>query len=62
MGALPASLRGTISGIGDFDLDIIINKQGDFTKAQVEQMVESLPSFNNVQYKVEVKVNVLSGE
>jgi len=62
LGTLPASLRGTISGTGDFDLEIIINKQGDFTKAQVEQMVESLPSFNNAQYKAEVKADVNSGE
>ncbi len=58
LGGLPSGLHGTISGMGDFSLEIIINKLGDFTKAQVEQMIESLPSFNNAQYKAELKVEV----
>jgi hypothetical protein len=58
LGSLSSQLRGTINGPGDFMLDIIINKRGDFSKAQIEQMVESLALFNGAQYKAELKAEV----
>lgn len=54
----PASLRGNLSGNSDITIDLSIKKTGDFTKAQVEQMIEMLPVINNAQYKAELKIKV----
>lgn len=53
------SFRGSLSGISDITIDLNILKRGDFTKAQVEQMVESLSNLKGASYKAEMKVLVL---
>ena len=53
------SFRGSLSGNSDITIDLNILKRGDFTKAQVEQMVESLANLKGASYKAEMKVLVL---
>ena len=43
--ALPAFLRGSLSGIASFHGESALQFSGVFTKAQVEEMVERLPDF-----------------
>jgi hypothetical protein len=53
------SFRGSLSGISDMTIDLNILKRGDYSKAQVEQMVESLTNLKGATYKAEMKVLVL---
>jgi len=62
LSTLPASLRGSLTGTGDVTIDVNINKQGEFSKAQVEQMTEMLPSFPGAQYRAELKVEATKTE
>lgn len=56
LGTLSPALRGTLTGPGDFTMDMHIGKTGDFTKAEVEQMIEQLPALNKARYRAELKV------
>ena len=53
---LPAGLRGSVSGSGDFTADLTLTKTGEFTKAAVEQIVEKLPPLPDAVYKAELKI------
>jgi hypothetical protein len=53
---LPAGLRGSVSGLGDITADLTLSKNGAFSKAEVEQMVEKLPSLPDADYKAELKI------
>ncbi len=50
LSALPASLRGGLAGPGSLTAEITIIKEGDFSKAEVEQMIERLPSLPHAEY------------
>ncbi len=50
------AIRGTVSGLGDISVDITLRKKGPFSKSQIEQMVESLPVYQDAQYKAEMFV------
>jgi hypothetical protein len=52
----PAGLRGGLSGPGRLMAEIEIRRQGPFTKAQIEQMAESLPSISQAHYQATLKV------
>jgi len=54
LSTLPASLRGGLSGSGSVTAEIQIVKQGDFSKAEVEQMVEALPAFAGAKYDAQL--------
>lgn len=56
--SLPSGLKGNLSGNSDLTLDLTITQSGDFTKAQIEQMIEKLPSFTNASYRAELKIKV----
>lgn len=45
LSTVPAGLRGSLSGSGSMTFDVTITKQGDMTKAQIEQFCEQLPDF-----------------
>ena len=62
LSSIPQALRGTLSGQGDIVIDLNITKEGEFTKAQVEQLVESLPSIAGAQYQADMKVKIREGE
>lgn len=58
LSSLPSSLRGSLTGNSDLTLDMSIRKHGDFTKAQIEDLIEMLPVISNAQYKAELKISV----
>ncbi len=55
LGTLPSALRGSLAGLGEINCEIDIQKQGSFGKAQIEQMVEQLPTFPGAYYRAELK-------
>lgn len=55
LGSLPSGIRGSLAGVGDITADFTVSKRGTFSKAEVEQIVESLPSFPDGDYKAEIK-------
>lgn len=58
LATLPSGLRGSVSGLGDISADLTLTKNGDFTKAAVEQIVEKLPSLPDADYKAELKIEI----
>lgn len=52
---LPSSLRGALSGQGDLNFELNIIKSGSYSKSQVEQLTEQLPSFQDAVYKASIK-------
>ena len=58
MSVLPALLRGNLSGQGDVTAEISITKTGKFTKSQIEQQIESLPSIPEADYSVDLIVEI----
>jgi hypothetical protein len=59
---VPESLRGKLTGSGSLIIDLTISKAGEFSKGQIEQMIEQLPSFAGAQYKADLKLEVKHGE
>ncbi len=51
-----APLRGNMSGHGAISVEIRLTKEGEFTKAQIEQMAESLPLLNGAEYSARLEV------
>ncbi len=62
LSTLPASLRGNLSGQGDVIAEISISKSGRFSKSQIEQQVESLPSIQNADYSADLMVEINKNE
>jgi hypothetical protein len=58
LSSFPTSLRGTLTGNGDVTVDINIGRKGDYKKADVESMIEMLPTFAGADYKAELKIEV----
>lgn len=58
LGSIPPAYRGGLSGQGDLTVEITIRKGGDFTKAQIEQMVESLPQVSQAEYSADLEVRL----
>ncbi|NLF40196.1 hypothetical protein GX586_12180 [bacterium] len=56
LGSLPQGLRGTLSSLGDITVDLVITKRGEFSKADVERLAESLPSYPDADYRAEMDV------
>lgn len=52
---LPSSLRGSLSGNGDLNFELNIYKSGNFSKSQIEQLSEQLPSYQDAVYKATLK-------
>lgn len=52
------SLRGKLTGSGSLIIDLTISKAGEFSKGQIEQMIEQLPYFAGAQYKADLKVEI----
>lgn len=55
LSVFPAALRGALTGFANLNVEILIEKNGNFNKAQIEQMVEQLPSFSQALYKAEAR-------
>jgi hypothetical protein len=56
------SLRGKLTGSGSLIIDLTISKAGEFSKGQIEQMIEQLPSFVGAQYKADLKLEIMQTE
>jgi len=52
----PTAVRGSLKGTAGITIDLAIQKNGTFSKAQIEQMIESLPALQGAKYKAEMKV------
>jgi hypothetical protein len=55
LSTLPSTIRGALTGLGDIHCEIEIQKQGQFNKAQIEQIVEQLPSFPGAFYRADLR-------
>lgn len=58
LSTFPASLRGSLSGQGALSVEITVSKEGQFTKGQIEQMAESLPSITSAEYSARLDISV----
>lgn len=56
LSTLPASFRGSLSGIGDLDAQMEITLPGSFSKAQVEALCEQLPDLAGAEYTARLSV------
>ena len=58
MSTLPAILRGNMAGQGDVIAEITITKKGKFSKSQIEQQVESIPSLSGADYSADITLTI----
>ncbi|MBC8393682.1 MAG: hypothetical protein H8E17_14090 [Deltaproteobacteria bacterium] len=58
LSTLPSGFRGSLSGQGDITAEIAISKVGTFSKSQIEQQIESLPTINDADFSVDLDVEV----
>ncbi|MBW2106343.1 MAG: hypothetical protein JRI26_10055 [Deltaproteobacteria bacterium] len=58
--SLPASIRGNLSGQGTLTAEITITKNGEFSKGEVEQIIESLPSLPGADYAARLDLAIKS--
>jgi len=62
LSTFPASIRGSLDGEGTLMVEINITKDGEFTKGDVERIIESLPSFPGADYGTRLEVLIPSTE
>ncbi len=58
LSSLPPAYRGSLSGPGDLTVEITVTKEGDLTKAELEQMVERLPNIPQAEYSADLTLLV----
>ena len=56
LSTLPSALRGSMSGNGDIHLELDITKEGEYSKAQLEQLTEQLPNIRDAVYRAELRL------
>lgn len=61
LSVLSSALRGNLSGQGDMSAEITITKSGKFTKSQIEQFIEALPTFSGGEYTLDLIIEVEKG-
>jgi len=61
LSALPAAMRGSLSGTGDLELQLDLALGGPLTKAELEDRCERLPNHTGATYTARVKVEVPVG-
>lgn len=54
LSSLPAAYRGSLSGPGMLTVEIAITKEGDLTKAELEQTIERLPNIPQADYSADL--------
>jgi len=62
LSSFPAALRGTLDGPGRLAAEITIEKEGQFTKAEVERLIEALPALPQADYGADLWVTVSTSE
>ena len=58
LSSLPSALRGTLDGPGHLSTEITIEKEGRFSKAEVERLIEALPTLPQADYGADLWVTV----
>lgn len=58
LSALPAAMRGSLSGTGDLELQLDLSLNGPLSKAELEDRCERLPNYAGATYTARVKVEV----
>ncbi|HEV8538471.1 MAG TPA: DUF499 domain-containing protein [Bacteroidota bacterium] len=55
LSSFPSAIRGSMTGVANLHAEIVLERSGQFGKAQIEQLVEQLPSFTTALYKAELR-------
>lgn len=58
LSALPAAVRGSLTGAGDLDLQLDLSLSGPMNKAELEDRCERLPNLSGASYTARVKVEM----
>jgi len=59
---LPPAIRGNLSGEGSMTAELTVTKDGEFSKSDVEQIIESLPSLPGADYAARLDVEIPSSQ
>ncbi|KJR40413.1 ATPase [Candidatus Magnetoovum chiemensis] len=62
LSVISPTLRGKLSGAADMTAEITIAKSGRFSKSEIEQFVEALPTFPGGEYTLDMTVEVTKSE
>jgi hypothetical protein len=62
LSSLPAAYRGGFAGPGVLTVEITLAKEGALTKAEVEQLVERLPSIPQAEYSADLSLSLPAEE
>lgn len=62
LSSLPAAYRGSLAGPGALTVEITVTKEGELTKAEVEQVVEHLPNVPQAEYSADLTLLIPSEE
>ncbi|MBA7612089.1 hypothetical protein ES703_19323 [subsurface metagenome] len=62
LSSLPPAIRGNLSGEGSLTAELIVTKDGEFSKGEVEQIIESLPSLPGADYGARLDVEIPSSQ
>jgi len=58
LSSLPAAYRGGFAGPGALTVEITLAKEGALTKAEIEQLVERLPSIPQAEYSADLSLSL----
>jgi hypothetical protein len=58
LSSLPAAFRGSFAGPGALTVEITLTKEGTLAKAEVEQLVERLPSVPQAEYSADLSLSL----
>jgi hypothetical protein len=58
LSSFPSAYRGSLAGPGELSVEIAVSKQGELTKAEVEQIAERLPEIPSAEYSAELTLVV----
>jgi hypothetical protein len=62
LSTLPGSIRGSLDGEGTIMVEITVTKDGEFTKGEVERIIESLPYLPGANYEARLELLIPSTE
>jgi len=58
LSSLPSGIRGSLSGQGDITTEITVSKSGSFSKAEIEQHIESLPAITDAEFSADIEIEI----
>ena len=62
LSSLPPAIRGNLSGEGTLTAELTVTKDGEFSKGEVEQIIESIPSLPGAEYGARLDVEIPSSQ